>query len=369
MLFLQSSLRLNRYAVVMLLSITCLGCTDSPDRLTEAPLTELTDADKLRVHVIQPQLTEAAAKIIVCYGKFRPVTESRLEFKRLGIVSKLLKQVGDEVSAGEVLCELQQEDLTAEISRLEDSIQSIQDSLKTLPPDEAAKQTARMSQLQSQLKQLTTQADIGRLSTSVSGVVVKTNLKAGHLAIPGRSFLIVADKQNPVVDISLSADLASTLQDNQTVWVGHNDTALMTSIQDRTSIDSEAGAERVTLKFRKPLDAESWDYGSAVEVRYRQTSNDTGYWIPLTALHRSMDIGWHVLVAKQTLNRPNVSLLLSQPCEVLRQQNDEALITGDNLADAFVVVDGSHRVVDGQAVVAIEMMPDASGAFRPNGDK
>ena len=195
------------------------------------------------------------------------------------------------------------------------------------------------------------------------------NLKTGHLAVPGRNFLTVADKQDPVVDISLSADIVSALKDNQTVWVGHNNTALMTSIQERTSIDSEAGAERVTLKFRKPLAADSWVYDSAVEVRYRQASSDTGYWIPLTALHRSTDNGWHVLVAKQTLNKPNVSLLLRQPCDVLRRQNDEALIAGDNFDDVWIVVDGSHRVVEGQAVVTIELLPDASGAFRLNGER
>ncbi|MEP3478472.1 MAG: biotin/lipoyl-binding protein [Fuerstiella sp.] len=365
----KSLLRLGWYSVVLFFGFSCLGCGRKASSSAEASLIELTDPDKLRVHVIQPQLTESAAKIVVCYGKFRPSTESRLEFGRPGVVSQLLKKVGDQVSEGDLIAELEQDDLDTKIADLEDSIKTTQDSLSVLPPDEVAQLTAKIGKLQGELKQLKGQAAVGRVTANMSGVVVKSNFMAGHLAVPGRHFLTVADKEDPVVDISLSDGLASTLKDSQSVWVGHNDTALMTSIQDRTPIDSEAGAERVTLKFRKPLAADRWDYDSAVEVRYRQPSNETGYWIPLTALHRSTDTGWHVLVAKQTLNEPDVSLLLNQPCDVLRQQNDEALIAGENLDDVWIVVDGSHRVVEGQAVVTVELLPDASGAFRPNGER
>lgn len=353
----------------MLVGLCCVGCGDRTTMLAADSLIELTDSDKLRVHVIRPQLTKNAAKTVVCYGKFRPVQQSRLQFGRPGIVSKLLKKIGDSVSTGELLAELEQDDLNSQLTNLEASLKETQESIKTLPPAEAAKQSAKIKQLEGQLIQLKGQLAGGVLTADLSGVVVKNELKVGSMAVPGRNVLIIADKQNPVVDISLNSDIAENLADNQSIWVGHNGTALVTSIQSREIIQAEDGAERVTLEFTTPLDADDWSYDSVVEVRYRRFEKQSGYWIPMTALHRTSDGNWNVLVAESVLDKADVSVLRKQACEVIRHQNDQVLVTSANLEDMRLVVDGSHRVVEGQAVVAIESLPDDSGAFRPSGNQ
>lgn len=334
--------------------------------LAEDPLAELTESKQLRVHVIRPQLTENAAKTVVCYGKFRPVRESRLQFGRPGVVEKLLKSVGETVLEGELIAELQQDDLNNQTSKLESTLQDAQDKIKTMPAAEASKQKSRIQQLQAQLKTLQVQLAAGRLTADAAGVVVKSDLKVAAMAFPGRTTLTVADKQSPFVDISLNSDTAAELADNQSVWVGHNGTALVTSIKSRESISTEAGGERLTLEFRKPLDSDSWSYGSVVEVRYRRFEGESGYWIPMTALKRSTDGSWSVLIAEPLKNDAALSLVRKQSCEVVRHQNDQILVNALNLDQAAVIVDGTHRIVPGQNVVLVEVTTDDSGTFRPD---
>ena len=392
---LLSSVLTTPSACALLLCVCCAGCgdhssADERERNTAKPV-------PLRVHVIRPRLTNNATKTIVCYGKFRPVQESRLQFGRPGVVAKILKTVGESVVEGDLLAELQQDEIQDQISKLRSDLGKLQSSLPTLPPAEAAKQRAKVGQLQGQLVQFEAQQSAGRLTADFSGTVVKTNFEVGTLAVPGRSVLVIADKQSPVVDLSLDSTTAADLPDGYRVWVGHNGRAMPTSISSRQVLTTEggpreSGSQRITLEFQQPLDADSWAYDSVVEVRYRRFQGESGYWIPMTALNRSTDGGWSVLIADKTQDSSVLiadktqdssvlvadetqgsadkqAVLRSQACEVIRHQNRLVLISAVEPNDALIVLDGSHRVVPGQTVVPVELFADESGKFRASGDQ
>lgn len=366
----------------MLAALSCLGCGQGITASTEDQLQGVTVTDELRVHVIRPEFTRNAAKTVVFYGKFQPVEESRLRFARPGIVSNVLKTVGDSVAEGELIAELEQKTLVDQTSEAESKLKAAQDSIKAMPASDNAKQMAEIQQLEGQVAKLRAQLAIGKLTADIAGTIVKSNLKLGATAVPGRHYLIVANKEAPVVVLNLDSESAAQLTDQQSIWVGHNKRPLQTTIQSREAIVTEAGAEQVTLEFLKPLESSSWSYDTVVEVRYRTFEAESGYWLPMTALNRSANGDWSVLVAEPVEGKASVAVLRQQSCEIVRQRNDQVLVakafpsglgtglvTAATLENAAVVLDGSHRVVAGQTVVPIELLADDSGTFRPNDDR
>ena len=75
------------------------------------------------------------AKAVVATGKIQPVTQVEIKSKASGIIQKLPVNVGDTVHKGQVICELDQNDLLPALRQQEAALHVAQASLKTAEAD------------------------------------------------------------------------------------------------------------------------------------------------------------------------------------------------------------------------------------------
>ena len=61
------------------------------------------------------------AKSVVATGKVEPITKVEIKSKASGIVKKLLVDAGDRVKRGQVLAELDREEISAQVAQAHDS--------------------------------------------------------------------------------------------------------------------------------------------------------------------------------------------------------------------------------------------------------
>ena len=112
------------------------------------------------------------------------------------------------------------------------------------------------------------------------------------------------------------------------------------------------------LSWRFPTTWEDrWQQiGDAVEIRFFAEQTVSGCWLPLGALQRDDGDAWSVLtVVRQRVARQRV--------EVERLEGTWAFVRA-TFPDARVIVDGGHRVTDGQSVRPV----DVTAEFRvPSG--
>ncbi|MDF1751303.1 MAG: HlyD family efflux transporter periplasmic adaptor subunit [Verrucomicrobiales bacterium] len=87
--------------------------------------------------------------------------------------------------------------------------------------------------------------------------------------------------------------------------------------------------------------------GETVTLQLPKTEEVQGFWLPLTALTRETRGMWSIYVVKN-------GKIDRQFVEVHHVENDRAWIRGKVDPNAQIVADGTHRVVPGQQVTAVD---------------
>lgn len=75
------------------------------------------------------------AKSVVATGKVTPITKVEVKSKASGIVKKLLVEAGDRVKRGQLLAQLDKEEITAQVAQSEAELQAAEASLKAAEAD------------------------------------------------------------------------------------------------------------------------------------------------------------------------------------------------------------------------------------------
>src|SRR5579863_5623737 len=75
------------------------------------------------------------AKAVVATGKIQPVTQVEIKSKASGIIQKLPVNVGDTVHKGQVICELDQNDLLPALRQQEAALHVAEANVKTAQAD------------------------------------------------------------------------------------------------------------------------------------------------------------------------------------------------------------------------------------------
>src|ERR1700739_1024891 len=75
------------------------------------------------------------AKSVVATGKVTPITKVEVKSKASGIVKKLLVEAGDRVKKGQLLAQLDKEEITAQVAQSQAELQAADASLKGAEAD------------------------------------------------------------------------------------------------------------------------------------------------------------------------------------------------------------------------------------------
>ncbi|MCP4461717.1 MAG: hypothetical protein GY819_02835 [Planctomycetaceae bacterium] len=311
---------------------------------TEKPLSG--SLSEITVNTMRVRREANSGETAIYFGSLKPIRESRLRFARSGTISSIMP-LGSRVALGETLAELEQASLEGEIADLEAEL-------------EASTNTGPNPQLQARLSELQIQRDQGLMKAPWDCLVVERVLDEGSAVSPEIAPLRVVDTQPPRVVIRLPRRVADRLRMDQSIWAVVGDQAVECQVDYRSVEEVAAGSKTVWLAIQSDLEQIPWAFGQTVEVRFNLTSDRAGYWVPLSSLNQDASGLWSLYVIERRVSGEPLVVDVSPDVEtqtamkkivsLLQLQNDWALVDGALSDNEMIVVNGTHRVVSGQAV-------------------
>ena len=122
-----------------------------------------------------------------------------------GLVKRVYVQAGDKVSAGQVLAELDADAMTQQLAALKtqrDLSKQVYDRQKNLWDQKIGTEIqflqmkAQYEAIESQVKAVQEQIDMAKIKAPMAGVVDGVNIKAGEMASPGYSNIVLVNTSN-----------------------------------------------------------------------------------------------------------------------------------------------------------------------------
>ena len=295
--------------LLVFLSLAIAGCErEDGTSFFQSQSQPTASAPVLNVNVVRVAKVEEAEKISVFFGTLKPNRQSQLRFSNPGRVEQFFKKVGEVVQAGEQIASLE--------------------------------------------------LDAGSIAAPYDCIIASQNVVAGDSVSPQSLALTV-----PVlVQVNLALEITQNPPDPIWVIVG-NDSA-KSRLKTVSPLESTAGSRTVTLEIDDSIVSTDWSFGQTVKIRFRLPTENSGYWIPLSALSRESTGLWSVLVvANENADSAGKKNTVQRRIVELNQLEDNRALTQGALADGdMVILNGSHRVVPGQLVSPTEIAKPSTGA-------
>jgi multidrug efflux pump subunit AcrA (membrane-fusion protein) len=354
----------------MILLTTLSGC-DLANNLTPINKTLADAAPKvLKANVFKIEFEEDVVETAVFFGKLTPNRQSRLAFARGGRVKSVFKQVGDKVTAGEKLAELEQTQLETQKRDLEQALANAQPSTPTEGPPPNQQQ---IEQLQASLQEIESQLSNGTIVAPYDCLISEKNIDIGSAVSVQLPAFQVVENANPVVETNLTGMIANGLEIGQSVWIIIANETAQARVKSKSPNETPAGTRTVLLQVSSQLESIPWSFGQTVEIRFFVPTDNSGYWVPLTALNREATGLWSIFVAEPNADADTATAesletrAARKMVELVQLEDDWALVRGALSDNQAVIVNGSHRIVPGQTVEPNDITddytrPDALGA-------
>ena len=247
-------------------------------------------------------------------------------------------------------------------------------------PEQIAAQEALVSALQSERASLELQIEKGTLVAPFAGAVVKQYAATGQVLGPGQPMFDLVETAALEAHIGVSPPVAAQMKLGQAyrLWT------------DQRSIDArlerivpvvDPQTQTVTAIFGlEPAEGElaNWLPGALIQMRWRAEVAETGYWLPNDALVRGRRGLWAVYELIDEPRSPGsgaaegeatgssplgrVGLVRQQQVEVLHAEQQRSYVRGTLTPQAWVVVAGADRLLDGQRVVPTQILGAAAAS-------
>lgn len=345
------------------------GCQPDNDAedLSASPLDS--SQRSLLVNVMRASWQDGTTDTSIHYGRLRPQQESQLAFMRSGRVESVSARVGQRAAEGELLAALAASDLNAQETALQQSLDDQSRELANTRDAAAGALQQQIAQTRTELAQLQVELDQGIISAPYDCIVADIQIAPGELASPQSPALSVVLDRTPVVDVNLPSRIAAESSAGRGFEIRVGKMWLEGTLQSLSPIQDAAGSRTARLTVSSELiDQTEWSFGQIVEVRLTIETDQSGYWLPLSALQREANDLWSVSILatesgadgeRQTVDR--------RPVEIVRLEDQLVLVQGELAGEALVVVDGTHRIVPGQLVEPVDVtdqirLPTAPGA-------
>lgn len=331
------------------------GCAPDAQSPTEVQL----DSDTiLPVTVLEARRVERTTTTTIAFGKLVPTRESRLGFQRGGMVASGAAGVGAVVRSGDRLASLNQRELESQRDAVTEELNLARvgppaPRLETRPQLEA-----RVRQLTSQLESLEAQIAEGTIVAPYNCVVIDALVTDGERVGPNTAAYRIIEAAPPVVDVALPPEVTASNWGSEPITVRLRGQRAAAELDAAAPIVDAAGQQRTRLKLIDSVDRREWLVGETVEVEIPTDKELSGYWLPLSALHREADGVWFTLVAEPAepqaapAESPSTGkyFVARRVLQVMQLQDDTALVDGSLVDGELVIAAGGHRVVSGQQV-------------------
>lgn len=284
---------------------------------------------------------------------------AELSTRATGTVRAIRVEVGSEVSAGEVLIELESGDVVAalEAARAQESLASNTFArIASLAKDGAAtaqeldEAEARLRSAEAAVDQAMTQLGYVRITAPFGGIVTARDADPGDLVVPGRTILEISSASGLEIEADLPAARASTIEPGASVSVvdprtGARAPAFVTRVVP--SLDVASHRFRVEAAFADSSPT-GWLPGQFARLEIPEPGARTR-WVPADAIVRRGQMTGVFVVERDTARLRWIRL-------GREREGGVELLSGPS-ADAQVVRRPTPGLTDGSPVASVEIEP------------
>lgn len=310
----------------------------------------------LPVHVVIPVRVDRLRTTEVCFGKLMARRSVPLAFQRSGRIGSVSCDVGDQVSRGQILATLASPGLENRQRELESALRLAQSS---------ETRSNRVEELQQQLSQLTAESRTTTIIAPFDGIVTRCQFRSGQTVAANENIVQLADPGQLILRASLPGDVANGLLPNQTIWAQIDGQAVICDLDSPAEARGSVHAREIVLRVPNSGGGLEQSLGRVFEVRFFVELRQSGYWLPLSALRRSRNEFWGTqVVVDQFVRRQDV--------KVLKLEDEFAFVASEGFDSAAVIVNGGHRVAEGQRVRLVDVSSEYRSpvsAFEPELDE
>ena len=340
------------------------GCEFPADQLiSKRASKEL--SNPLTVNVMRITRESAAVETAMFFGNLKPNRQNALVFGKGGRIKSILKQVGEQAIAGDKLAELEQSQLVNQQTEIE---QRILQARQALQPD-AANRTAILEEIQrleAQLEAINSEISNGFILAPFDCVVAQKFVDQGGLISPQAPVLQIFENKSPTVETNLPRRIADQFAVDQLLWVSIGEQVVQAQVKTRSPIETSIGSQTVSLQITTDLAQNSWGVGQLVEIRFTLPTENSGYWLPISALNREPNGLWSALLIaerpdqggsglSESVSNNDDTTVVRKLLEIIQLENGWALADGPLDEGERVVVNGTHRIVPGQSVATTDI--------------
>ena len=208
-------------------------------------------------------------------------------------------------------------------------------------------QAAAVQQLESSLNEIDIQIEKSNLKAPFAGKIVSRMIDPGGIASASVAILKIVDFENLEAVIGLPFETSQSISDSQhEILVGDRtyEASLLAKIQE---LDPATRTQNAIFQLSSSA-GETVIPGQLCQIEIETHIECIGHWVPASALNNGIRGLWSLRVVN-----PETSRAERCDVEVVYTDGDRALVRGTVKDDALVIVDGTHRIVEGQKVEAI----------------
>ncbi len=308
----------------------------------------------LTVNVARAKLSENVDQTASSFGTIKPRRSSSLAFARAGRVQNVYFNVGDLVSEGDKIAELDQGEMVNQQADLDYVLNALREELRLLESGTDIQGQRRkqeeIDELATQQQRLTREFQKGFIVAPYRGVLAERNAEVGDAVPAGRPYFRILEAEQPIVELSVPVKTAELVTVGMEVWVKYRQQRIDATVATKApELDASSRTQSLTLSLLTSDETPTWNYGEVVEVWFSIATERDGFWLPYSALQSQGNGLWSVFVlegegAQQTVGRKIVSLV--------QLDDTSALVNGSLQPGELFIIDGLNRVVPGQLVQA-----------------
>ena len=358
----------------MLITPLFIGCSEAP-----APSEE-----SIRPVRVIRLVDQGAATVLTLPGEVRPRVESRLGFRVAGKIARRFVQSGDLVRSGQLLAQLDPQDLAPAIESASANLESAAADLRLAVAERDRVQTLRAKDFvsQAQVDRAQAQMDAAQarlrgaqaalasarnsvqfqsLMADVDGVVIAVEAEPGQVVMAGQSVMRIARGSDRDVVVSVPETSLRSVQGAKNLVMTSPTLAgerLVGRIRESSPV-ADSASRTYAIKI-EPVPAKSADrlpLGASATVNFELPASP-GVLVPLSALHSRTSDPKIWVVDEATLTVRSVSVQIAE--DGLRENGVTLQVSeasGLRLGQ-LVVTAGANLLREGQKV----RLPTASTA-------
>ena len=320
-----------RMAVITTLAYSGCNRSSAPD--IGLPLDKTTP---IGVNVFRPKVVESTLEQSSFFGTLEPNRSQTLGFAVGGKLQSVPNDQ-DRFAANEVIAQLDHSDLLTRRNAIEAEI-------KRLPPGQASQN--RRQELSRQSAALQEQIDKRKLLAPFNCIVERTFASTNSLIGPNAPVVSVIEISKPVIHISLPRRISDRVIPRKEYFFVLNDQTIKGVLKRKSFTEEIPGSIQLIFNVQSDLSKINFAIGQSVEARFNFQTQNTGCWLPLSALRQNSNGLWTVFV----VDGENEVYRVRQRLVEVIQVRDNNVLVGNGVENELVVRDGTHRVVADQRV-------------------